>query len=82
MPDVQSQATFSDRLRELMTERDIGTPTLARVTGIPQRTIARYRSGESEPRGKGGPSDNARLIAEVLGVPADELLDGAPEAVA
>lgn len=80
---MSSQETFSNRLRDLMGDKQIGAPTLARRSGINQRTIARYRAGESEPRDSfGHPTQNAHALADALGVSVADLLDAAPEALA
>ena len=82
LPAVTSQEAFSARLRQLMSERRMGAPALANQTGINQRTIARYRSGESTPRDAFGPTQNAHALADALGVSVTDLLDAAPEALA
>lgn len=80
---MSSQAAFSDRLKILMNDQRVTITGLSIKTGIPERTIARYRGGQSEPRDSfGDPTPNAHAIAQALGVDTGELLDTQPEALA
>lgn len=41
--------TFTERLNEMMAERDIRPPNLAAVLGVPKNTICRYARGAQLP---------------------------------
>ena len=63
-----------------MVAHQMTVPALARACDIPERTIARYRAGTSEPRDSfGEPTANARALADALGVDVSELLDSPHE---
>lgn len=83
MRPVSSQATFSERLRDIMDDKRMTTPALSDMSNVSERTITRYRAGTSEPRDSfGDPTPNAYALAEALAVTVDELLDARPEALA
>jgi transcriptional regulator with XRE-family HTH domain len=67
-----------------MYQQQLGIGRLAVLTGIDQKSIARYRNGTVEPRDAyGQPTANAWKLARALRVPLHELLpDRQPEAVA
>ena len=78
-----SQVPFADRLNSLMAEQRVGVPTLSKRSGVPQRTISRYRAGTSTPVDPfGQPTPNAHALAKALGVDVRDLLDARPEALA
>ena len=81
---VTSQAQFPDRLAALMVDKRLSISALSMKAQVPERTIARYRAGTSEPRDRfGDPTPYAYALAEALGVTVEGLLlDTRPEALA
>ena len=60
---------FPERLTKIRTERKLGFPELARMTGIHVTQLRRYEKGESQPT-----LDALRKLAIALNVPGDLLL--------
>lgn len=70
VPEIFSP--FAQALAIEMREQRIGGEQLARKTGISVRLIRKYKSGQTVPRDYyGEPSENARKIADALGVSLD-----------
>ena len=67
--------TFKTQLRELLTERGLKQADLCHMTKIPSSQISNYITGKTSPS-----LDNARIIAEKLGVTLDELVGRKVEA--
>lgn len=59
---------FQDKLKELMTEKNMKAVDLARATGLSEAAVSDYLKGKKEPRGKQSIS-----IAKALGVSLDTL---------
>lgn len=58
-----------------MREQGLSNDAVFLKTGISPRLIAKYKAGDTEPRDYfGEPTDNARLLADALGVDVNELL--------
>lgn len=64
-------------LRQERRQRGISAYRLERLTGIPASTLYHYETGRM-----GMPEDRAVLIADALGIDADDLLERPVEAVA
>lgn len=67
--------TFKTQLKELLTERGLKQADLCHMTKIPSSQISNYIAGKTSPS-----LDNARIIAEKLGVTLDELVGRKVEA--
>lgn len=63
--------TISERLFNMMEERDISIPELARMTGISRHTIFDWHKKNTNPG-----ADKIMIICEVLQIPPEELLLG------
>lgn len=63
--------TISERLFNMMEERDISIPDLARMTGISRHTIFDWHKKNTNPG-----ADKIMIICEVLRIPPEELLLG------
>lgn len=61
---------FSENLKKTMDEKKYTLTKLSTVTGIGKSSISQYLSGKNVPS-----TERIKLIANVLGVPADELDD-------
>ena len=66
---------FKTQLRELLKERGLKQADLCHMTNIPSSQISNYITGKTSPS-----LDNAKIIAENLGVTLDELVGRKVEA--
>ena len=64
--------TISDRIFELLTERNMSQKEFAQKTGIAESTISDWKKKKTNPV-----SDKILIICEVLGVTPYDLLSGA-----
>lgn len=63
---------LTDKIEEILKERNSNITALAKETGIPQQTISSWKSGKK-------PSiDKIKIICEHLGISADYLLEIRP----
>lgn len=69
MEKVKSRSIFSQNLLKFRKERSISQQELAKLTGISQRMIVYYENDCKAP-----PLNKAKIIADVLNVPIQELL--------
>lgn len=65
---------FATRLRELRKQKDLSQSEVASRAGIHVIHYGRYERGEARPT-----VDNLKRLAEVLGVPADYLMEGSTQ---
>ena len=63
--------TISERLFQVMSEKEISVPDLARLTGIPRQTIYDWQKKNTNPG-----ADKIMIICESLGITPTELLLG------
>lgn len=60
---------FSERLSELMDDKNLSSCELARIIGVKDTTVLRWRKGQINPT-----VDKLLLLCEYFGVTADFLL--------
>jgi transcriptional regulator with XRE-family HTH domain len=73
----EQEEGFSERLRELRTQRKLSQTELGQMVDLHYTHIGRYERGISRPS-----ADTLKRLADALGVSADYLMDGATDAAA
>lgn len=71
-----SGAQFHQRLRAAMSERRLSVPALAEAAPFSERTLARWRAGQSVPGAEALP-----LLSHALDVPIGWLVGEGPDSV-
>ena len=62
-------ATFLERFNKLLNDRDMSAADFSRISGIPESTLCRYRSGGYEPKQR-----RLEIMAAVFHVSVDYLM--------
>lgn len=65
---------FSEKLKQIMEERNINLTTLSKISGIGKSSISQYLSGKNEPT-----EERRSEIAEIFGLPTDYFIEKATE---
>ncbi len=66
--------SLGERIKERRTGAGMSQEKLAELLGVSRQAVTKWEAGQSAPS-----SDNLFRLAEVLGCPVSELLDGGPE---